>query len=197
MSIASTRPTEAISQSGTDNQVVVASSALPAGAATDATLAAVLTTADFDTKSGSLTETAPTTDIASSGLNGRLQRIAQRLTTLIASAVVAATRFANLGASNTLNIKSSAGVVISLYCHNANAADRFIQLHNTATVPAGGATPLYTFRVPAGGDVLIGTDFFTLLGATFSTGIAFAFSTSINTLTLGVAGDQTTLVEFI
>lgn len=32
---------------------------------------------------GALTETAPTTDTASSGLNGRLQRIAQRLTTLI------------------------------------------------------------------------------------------------------------------
>ncbi len=32
---------------------------------------------------GALTETAPGTDTASSGLNGRLQRIAQRLTTLI------------------------------------------------------------------------------------------------------------------
>lgn len=34
---------------------------------------------------GALTETAPTTDTASSGLNGRLQRIAQRLTSLIGS----------------------------------------------------------------------------------------------------------------
>jgi hypothetical protein len=33
---------------------------------------------------GSLTETAPATDTASSGLNGRLQRIAQRITSLIA-----------------------------------------------------------------------------------------------------------------
>lgn len=33
---------------------------------------------------GSLTETAPATDTASSGLNGRLQRIAQRITALIA-----------------------------------------------------------------------------------------------------------------
>ena len=33
---------------------------------------------------GSLTETAPVSDTASSGLNGRLQRIAQRLTSLIA-----------------------------------------------------------------------------------------------------------------
>lgn len=58
--------------------------ALPTGAATEATLAGVLTTTDFDSKVGSLTETAPTTDTASSGLNGRLQRIAQRLTSLIA-----------------------------------------------------------------------------------------------------------------
>jgi hypothetical protein len=33
---------------------------------------------------GSLTETAPATDTASSGLNGRLQRVAQRLTSMIA-----------------------------------------------------------------------------------------------------------------
>jgi hypothetical protein len=43
-----------------------------------------LSESDFDTKVGSLTETAPATDTASSGLNGCLQRIAQRLTSLIA-----------------------------------------------------------------------------------------------------------------
>lgn len=45
-------------------------------------LAVALSTEDAATI-GSLTETAPGTDTASSGLNGRLQRIAQRLTTLI------------------------------------------------------------------------------------------------------------------
>lgn len=49
----------------------------------DAALSTLLTTSDFDTKVGGLTETAPATDTASSGLNGRLQRIAQRLTSLI------------------------------------------------------------------------------------------------------------------
>lgn len=42
-----------------------------------------ITTAN-DTRIGSLTETAPSADTDSSGLNGRLQRIAQRLTTIIA-----------------------------------------------------------------------------------------------------------------
>lgn len=48
------------------------------GLALDATL---VTT---NTEIGGLTETAPASDTASSGLNGRLQRIAQRLTSLIA-----------------------------------------------------------------------------------------------------------------
>lgn len=50
-----------------------------------AAITGFLTEADFDTKTGSLTETAPATDTASSGLNGRLQRIAQRLTSLISA----------------------------------------------------------------------------------------------------------------
>lgn len=52
--------------------------------ATQTTLATRLSESDFDTKIGSLTETAPSTDTASSGLNGRLQRLAQRLTSIIA-----------------------------------------------------------------------------------------------------------------
>ncbi len=39
---------------------------------------------------GAVTETAPASDTAPSGLNGRLQRIAQRLTTLITGVVLAA-----------------------------------------------------------------------------------------------------------
>lgn len=49
----------------------------------DVDLSTRLSESDFDTKIGSLTETAPASDTASSGLNGRLQRIAQRITSLI------------------------------------------------------------------------------------------------------------------
>ena len=52
------------------------------GDASEATLATRLSESDFDTKIGSLTETAPASDTASSGINGRTQRIAQRLTTI-------------------------------------------------------------------------------------------------------------------
>lgn len=57
---------------------------LPTGAATETTLGTRLSESDFDSKIGSLTETAPASDTASSGLNGRLQRVAQRITSLIA-----------------------------------------------------------------------------------------------------------------
>jgi hypothetical protein len=53
------------------------------GFATESTLGTRLSETDFDTKTGSLTETAPATDTASSGVNGRLQRVAQRLSSLI------------------------------------------------------------------------------------------------------------------
>lgn len=76
---------------------------LPTGAATAAkqdTLAGlVATAAKQDAEAvlvGAVNEAAPATDIAASGLNGRLQRIAQRLTSLIAlvpAALDAAGRF--------------------------------------------------------------------------------------------------------
>lgn len=52
-----------------------AAASLPVALASDGT---------FATLTGGVTETAPATDTASSGLNGRLQRIAQRITSLIA-----------------------------------------------------------------------------------------------------------------
>jgi hypothetical protein len=48
---------------------------------------------------GSLTEPSPTTDTASSGLNGRLQRIAQRLASLIALVPTALTASGNFKTS--------------------------------------------------------------------------------------------------
>lgn len=50
--------------------------------ASSASLAVVLST-EQEAEIGALTETAPATDTASSGLNGRLQRIAQRISSLI------------------------------------------------------------------------------------------------------------------
>lgn len=73
--------------------------AQPADMATETTLSAA------STRVGSTTETAPATDTASSGLNGRLQRIAQRLSSLIAIFPTA------LGANGGLKVEGVAGGV--------------------------------------------------------------------------------------
>jgi hypothetical protein len=66
-----------------EHAVGAADSISISGGATETTLGTRLSESDFDTKVGSLTESAPASDTASSGLNGRLQRLAQRLTSLI------------------------------------------------------------------------------------------------------------------
>ena len=62
----------------------------PNGQATSANSAPVVLStsqetmlSNLDTDLGTTSETAPASDTATSGLNGRLQRVAQRLTTLI------------------------------------------------------------------------------------------------------------------
>ena len=106
------------------------------------------------------------------------------------------TLFTNFGANATLNVKATPGNVYSVYCNNLNAAVRYLQLHNTATTPAGAAVPLMTFKIPATSTLVLGTDFFSLAGENFSTGIAFAFSTTEGTYTAGAAADQFTQILF-
>lgn len=68
------------------------------------------TDGQFVTNTGAVTETAPATDTASSGLNGRLQRVAQRLTSIIA--------FFGLTNNNAAPAATNIGVLAGL----ANAA---------------------------------------------------------------------------
>ena len=81
---------------GTVGDPFVMVQSVTASAGTDLNTSALLTQADFDSKVGALTETAPATDTASSGVNGRLQRIAQRLTSLIAQLPAALSASGNL-----------------------------------------------------------------------------------------------------
>ena len=84
-----------------------------------------LTESDFDTKVGALTETAPATDTASSGLNGRLQRIAQRITSLIALIPTALTGSGNF----------KVAVQEALPAGTANIGD--VDVLTLPTLPAG------------------------------------------------------------
>src|SRR5881394_3402679 len=100
------------------------------------------------TKLGAVTETAPATDTASSGLNGRLQRIAQRLTTAIASlasilaALLPATsggyskvRIAATNDDNATVAKNAAGQVYGWYIFNKSAGIVYVKIYNKATAP--------------------------------------------------------------
>lgn len=86
---------------------------------------------------GSLTETAPATDTASSGLNGRLQRIAQRITTFIA--LFPASLGAKTAAASFSVVQASDGVFASKTSDGlqAIAATQFARPGNTTAYAAG------------------------------------------------------------
>jgi len=106
------------------------------------------------------------------------------------------TQFQNLGANATLNIKATPGNVKSVCCHNVSGGDRYFQLHNTATTPSGGAVPARTYYVPAGGVLELTGTYFGEQGINFSTGIAFAVSTTEATYTAATATDHITEVNY-
>lgn len=115
----------------------------------------------------------------------------------IASGNYCASLFVDYGVNVTLNIKASGGNVYALSCRNLSGSNRWLQLHNTATVPGGGAVPRNKFLVPPGQQIIVGSDFFTSEGINYSNGIAFAFSTTETTYTPGIAADQNTEVVYI
>lgn len=94
--------------------------------------------APVGTQIGSVTETAPGTDTASSGLNGRLQRVAQRLTSLAALLPAA------LGAGGGLKIDGS-GTAIPV----SGTFFQATQPVSIASVPSHPVTNAGTFAVQA------------------------------------------------
>jgi hypothetical protein len=88
-----------------------------------------ITVATDDAVVGALTETAPASDTASSGLNGRLQRIAQRLTTLIGSTL--AVQAVRSGTATLANVAGSA-TSVTLIASNASRLGATIVNESTA-----------------------------------------------------------------
>lgn len=114
---------------------------------------ALLTTADFDTKTGSLTETAPATDTASSGLNGRLQRIAQRITSLItalgspfqAGGSIGNTTFAATQAT-AANLNMTEASAAAILAKVTAAASSFVKLEDVAAADGDAGVPAFAVR---------------------------------------------------
>lgn len=173
----------------------------------------------FALQTGAINETAPVTDTASSGLNGRLQRIAQNLTTLITNATAATPTGTNtLGAivsvpratangatssrinaaasTNATSLKASAGNLINLDVFNVAAYDVFLKFYNKASAPTVGTdTPVWTIPIKAG----TGYSRPFNVGKSFATGIAYAITKlqADSDTTVVAAGDLTGAIDWI
>lgn len=128
-----TQTTLALIKAKTDN-LDTALSGVKTG--TDKIVTGALTESDFDTKVGALTETAPATDTASSGLNGRLQRIAQRISSLIALIPTALTGSGNFKVAVQEAIPAGTNNIGDVDVLTIAAGDNNIGNVDIVTVPA-------------------------------------------------------------
>lgn len=145
--------------------------------------AAPVTDTALQTLTGAVTETAPASDTASSGLNGRLQRIAQRLSTLLTS--IGTTGAASptvgilIGGSDGTNLR---GV------HTDSAGNVYVLDANTSKVT-------YSASVKGLVPVALATDLFTITGSASKTIYVTRVSFSGTTTTGSGTGTNVTLVK--
>lgn len=160
------------------------------GTTTDANSTPVAWSTEGKAQVGSLTETAPASDTASSGLNGRLQRIAQNITTLISATLKAALQTTIAGGSQVLRkidlnstavaVKASAGQVYGFFGVNRSTSPRYLRFYNVASgsVTVGTTAPLIgPIEIPANANDH--TAFFVNIsaGIEFTTAISMAATT--------------------
>lgn len=112
------------------------------------------------------------------------------------------TLFKDLGATSghsTAVVSTGSHNVFSLSCINTAASTKdngYIQLHNKATVASVGNIPIFSFLVPPGAQIIVGTDFFSNEGVNFPTGLVFAYSETVDTYTAAPAGNQSTWIQY-
>jgi hypothetical protein len=107
------------------------------GSAAAASSFAVTQSTEDVARVGIITETAPATDTASSGLNGRLQRIAQRLTSLIAVMPTSLATGGGLQVSGTGGLSVTATFTPAASGHTAPAVNGGAQTFTSAAYGAG------------------------------------------------------------
>lgn len=100
-----------------------------------------------------------------------------------------ATTGAPVNATTTANAasliaKAGAGILYGLTGYNAKTSTQFIQLHDSATVPADTAVPKVVFAVPASSNFSLDYGEY---GKSFASGIVICNSSTEATKTLGSA----------
>lgn len=94
-------------------------------------------------------------------------------------------------------IKASPGNLFTVVASNANVAVRFLQIHNTIAKPAGAAVPVFSWAIPALGQLQIDQSFFSQSGVNFATGISWSVSTTLSSFTdSATAGEHTIFSVF-
>lgn len=101
-----------------------------------------------------------------------------------------------------ISVKGSAGYLKSIRVSNINAAIRYLQIHNKATAPAGGDTPILSFPIPAGSATVpqylsFGQDDWGPGGLSCSTGISIGISTVAATFTAATTTDHVTAGSYV
>jgi hypothetical protein len=147
----------------------------------------VMATEDFAAV-GALGETAPASDTASSGLNGRLQRIAQRLTSLIALFGPQTTGGLDTYFNADLDqvavaVKASAGGLFNGAITNRTTAPLYLHFWNVAqgSVVVGTTAVKFTIEIPANAtDHTLALPNWNPHGVAFTTAITAAVTTNFD-----------------
>ncbi len=94
-------------------------------------------------------------------------------------------------------VKATAGNVLAVDVSSADAAAFWFMLFNSSIAPVGGDFPIFRRRLPIGGTVQVGREFFGEAGVSFGNGIGWALSTTGTNLTLPVAADVAVHLSYV
>lgn len=119
---------------------------------------------------------------------------------------VVSSTYSALGASVASDVdvavKATAGNMLYIRATNANAAVRYLQLHNKATAPVNPDVPARFWLIPAGtatqpAIIELGRETFGQGGFNLGTGLALGISTTAATFTGATAADHTLDWEYV
>ena len=102
----------------------------------------------------------------------------------VLGAAVSLTEAATTALATNLVVKNATGTLYRISGINNNAAVRYLQIHNTASLPADGVVPALVFAIPATSNFSFDWGVY---GRRFATGITVCLSTTLATKTIAAA----------